>query len=172
MPLECSESGESGAVTYSEPEGSLYIPTPDRPRTVVRPIDLRARLCFIELSQLGSFISTVNQIRTCTTSECKGNLAPVAVNYRGLGGAITVRYSCDGCGLKGATFEAHSKCETVLAGSNTISVPLQVAFIIAGCTRATYYKTLSHSLGIDTVSAPTFMCKIGAMQYIYIYMSV
>ena len=50
--------------------------------------------------------------------------------------------------------------------SNTISVSLQVAFIIAGCTRATYYKTLSHSLGIDTVSAPTFMCTIRAMHSI------
>ena len=56
---ECSESGESSAVTYSEPESSLYIPTPDRPRTVVRPIDLPARLCFIDLSHLGSFVSTV-----------------------------------------------------------------------------------------------------------------
>ena len=163
---ECSESGESSAVTYSEPESSLYIPTPDRPTTVVRPIDLPARLCYIELSHLGSFVSTVNQIRTCTTSGCKGKLAPVAVKCRGLGGAVTVRYSCDGCGLKGATFEAHSKCETVLAGSNTISVSLQVAFIIAGCTHATYYKALNHSLGIDTVSAPTFMCTIRAMHYI------
>ena len=85
---------------------------------MVRPIDLPARLCFIELSQLGSFISTVNQIRTYTMSGCKRSLAPVAVKCRGLGGAVTVRYSCDGCGLKGATFEAHSKCKTVLAGSN------------------------------------------------------
>ena len=99
--------------------------------------------------------------------ECVCNfLLTVAVKCRGLGGAVTVRYSCDGCGLKGATFEAHSKCETVLAGSNTISVSLQVAFIIAGCTHATYYKALSHSLGIDTVSGPTFMCTIRAMHYI------
>ena len=118
---ECSESGESGAVTYSEHEDTLYIPTPDHPRTVVRPINFPARLCFIELSHLGSFVSTVNQIRTCTTSGCKGNLAPVAVKCRGFGGAVTVRYSCDGCGLKGVTFKAHSKCETVLASSNTIS---------------------------------------------------
>ena len=68
-----------------EPEGSLYIPTPDRPRTVMHPIDLPARLCFIELSHLGSFVSTVNQIRTCTTSGCKGNIAPVAVKCRRLG---------------------------------------------------------------------------------------
>ena len=154
---ECSGSGESGAVTYSEPEDSLYIPTPDRPRTVVRPIDLPARLCFIELSHLGSFVNSVNQIQRCTTSGCKGNLAPVAVKCRGLGGAVTVRYSCDGCGLKGATFEAHSKCETVLAGSNTISVSLQVAFIIAGCTHATYCKALNHSLGIDT-EVPLLLC--------------
>ena len=146
-------------MSLSKPEGSLYIPTPDRPRTVVRPIDLPARLCFIELSHVGSFISKVNQIWTCTTSGCKGNLAPVAVKCRGLGGAITVMYSCDGCGLKGATFEAHSKCETVLASSNTISVSFQVACIISGCTRATYYKTLSHCLGIDTVSAPTFCAR-------------
>ena len=90
--------------------------------------------------------------------ECKGNLAPLAVKCHGLGGAVTVRYSCDGCDLKGATFEAHSKCETVLAGSNTISVSFQVVVIIAGCTHAAYPKALSHSLGVDAVSAPTFVC--------------
>ena len=108
----------------------------------------------------------VNANRSCTTPGCKGNFAPVAFNCHRLGGAITVRYSCDGCNLKGATFKAHSKCETVLAGSNTISVSLQVAFIIAGSTHATYCKTLGHSLGIDTVSAPTFMCTIRAMYSI------
>ena len=111
----------------------------------------------IELSQSGNYINTVNKIRSCTTPGCKGNLAPVAVKCRGLGGAITVRYSCDGCNLKDARFEAHSKCETMLAGSNTISVSLQVVFIIAGNTHVTICKTLCHSLGIDTVSGPTFM---------------
>ena len=96
----------------------------------------------------------------------QGKFSSRCIKCRRLGGAVTVRYSCDGCGLKGATFEAHSKCETMLAGSNTISVSLQVAFIIAGCTHATYYKTLSHSLVIDTVSAPTFMCTIRAMHSI------
>ena len=66
-----SESGESGVVTYSEPEDSLYIPTPDRPRTVVRPIDLPARLCFIELSHLGSFVNSVNQIRRAPRRDAR-----------------------------------------------------------------------------------------------------
>ena len=132
----------------------------------MRPILLPNKLCLIELSQSGNFINTVNEIRSCTIPRCKENLAPVAVKCRGLGGAITVRYSCDGCCLKGATFEAHSKCKAVLAHSNTISVSLQVAFIIAGSTHATYCKTLGHSLGIHAVSAPTFMCTIRAMHSI------
>ena len=66
----------------------------------------------IEMSQLSNFVSMVNQIRSCTTPGCKGNLAPVAFNCHKLGGAITVRFSCDGCNLKGATFEG-----CVFAGS-------------------------------------------------------
>ena len=60
--------------------------------------------CLIELSQLGNFMMKVNEIQSCTTQGCKGNLAPVAVKCRGPGGAITVGYSCDGCNLKVATF--------------------------------------------------------------------
>ena len=129
---EYREEGDSeGRESEPEIKWLTLIPTPEHPRTVVRPILLANRLCLIELSQLGNFINTVNEIRSCTTPGCKGNLASVAVKRRSLGGAIAVRYSCDRCNLKGATFEAHFKCETVLAGSNTISVSLQVAFIIA-----------------------------------------
>ena len=42
---EWSESGESGVVTYSASEPVKHILTPDRPRTVVRPIDLPALNC-------------------------------------------------------------------------------------------------------------------------------
>ena len=164
-----SEGSEGGESEPQATDGSLYIPTPERPRTVVRPILLPNRLCMFELSQLGNFVSMVNANRRCTTPGCKGNFAPVAFNCHKLGGAITVRYSCDGCNLKGATFKAHSKCETVLAGSNTISVSLQVAFIpfiIAGSTHATCCKTLGHFLGIDVVSSSTFMRTIRAMHSI------
>ena len=163
---DSSEGSEGGESEPQAIDGSPYIPTPERPRTVVRPILLPNRLCMFELSQLGNFVSMVNANRSCTTPGCKGNFAPVAFNCHRLGGAITVRYSCDGCNLKGATFKAHSKCETVLAGSNTISVSLQVAFIIAGSTHATYCKTLGHFLGIDVVSSSTFMRTIRAMHSI------
>ena len=43
---------------------------------------------------------------------------------------------------------------------------LPVAFIIAGCTHATYCKALGHSLAIDAVSGPTFFRTIRAMHSI------
>ena len=117
---DSSEGSEGGESEPQATDGSLYIPTPERPRTVVRQIPLPNRLCMIELSQLGNFVSMVNANRSCTTPGCKGNFAPVAFNCHRLGGAITVRYSCDGCNLKGATFKAHSKCETIPPNNTTI----------------------------------------------------
>ena len=37
---------------------------------------------------------------------------------------------------------------------------MQVAFIVAGCTHATYCRALRYTLGIDTVCADTFMSTI------------
>ena len=50
-----------------------------------------------------------------------------------------------------------------LINHSEISLCVQVAFIIAGCTHATYYKTLQHSLGIAAVSMPVFMRTIELM---------
>ena len=38
-----------------------------------------------------------------------------------------------------------------------IGTAVQVAFIVAGCTHATYYKVLRYALGIDAVGANAFM---------------
>ena len=124
---------------------------------VASPIDLPNVLGFIELPQLGKFLDVVNKIRSCTTPGCKGNLAPVGVKCRGLGGGLAVSYSCDGCALKGAVLETQSNYVHQLGSTNTVSMCVQVAFIIAGSTHAVYYKTLKHALGIEAVSAPSFM---------------
>ena len=154
---ECCES-ESGEGWESESEasdgGSLYLPTPERPRMVASPIDLPNVLGFIELPKLGKFLDVVNKIRSCTTPGCKGNLAPVGVKCRGLGGGLAVSYSCDGCALKGAVLETQSNYVHPLGSTNTVSMCVPVAFIIAGSTHAVYYKTLKHALGIEAVSAP------------------
>ena len=44
-----------------------------------------------------------------------------------------------------------------------VGMAVQVAFIVAGCTHATYYRALKLALGIDAVSAPTFMYTIELM---------
>ena len=58
-------------------------------------------------------------------------------------------------------FETSAKYE--LGNATEISIATQVAFIIAGCTHVTYYKTLKHVLGIEAVCLPTFQLTIERM---------
>ena len=169
---ECCES-ESGEGWESEPEasdgGSLYLPTPERPRMVASPIDLPNVLGFIELD-------VVNKIRSCTTPGCK---APVGVKCRGLGGVLAVSYSCDGCALKGAVLETQSNYVHQLGSTNTVSMCVQVAFIIAGSTHAKrtcrYIQDGARSYKLHYIlqnarlqglysCKNTCYCKINAMQ--------
>ena len=80
----------------------------------------------------------LNQIRVCATPGCKGELIPVHVNSAGQGGAVTIRYTCNGCVSQMAVLETSAKYE--LGNTNEVSIAVQVAFIIAGCTHMTYYK--------------------------------
>lgn len=79
----------------------------------------------------------------------------------GLGGAVSIKYTCNGCVCKTAMFQTSTKFE--LGRSCDISTAVQVAFIVAGCTHMTYYKVLKHTLGIDAVAWPTFQSTIGKM---------
>ena len=79
----------------------------------------------------------------------------------GLGGALTICYVCNGYASQWAVFETLAKYE--LGNATEISIATQVAFIIAGCTHATYYKTLKHTLGIEAVCLPTFQSTIERM---------
>ena len=112
----------------------------------------------MNLSQLDKFMEQVNSIRSCITPQCSGILIPVHVRSTGLGGAISVSYTCSGCASHSALFETSSKYE--LTNTSEISVAVQVAFIVAGCTHATYWKTLKHALGIDAVHMSAFLSTI------------
>ena len=113
------------------------------------------------LSQLDKFVEQLNSIRRCITPECNGILIPVHVRSTGLGGALSVSYTCNGCAAHSALFETSSKYE--LSNTSEISVAVQVAFIVAGCTHATYFKTLKHALGIDAVHMSAFLSTIEGM---------
>ena len=95
-------------------------------------------------------ISQVNEIRCCATPGCKGDLTLVYVRSVGLDGAFSISCSCYGCGNQGMIFKT-SKCTYEFGSATEISVAIQVAFIIAGCTHMTYYKVLKHALGIEAV---------------------
>ena len=138
-------------------DDSLYIPTPDQfvRKKLLNSSCLPLKVCFMGLSHLDMFI---NEIRACTTSGCKGILVPKHVRCAGFGGAVSIKYACNGCVCKTALFETSTKF--VLGRNCDITT---VAFITAGCTHMTYYKVLKHALGIDAVSWPTFQSTIKKM---------
>ena len=147
--------------TSQSANDSVYVPTPQREfKKSLSKIEAN-RLCFMNLSQLDKFMEQVNSIRSCITPGCTGILIPVHVKSTGLGGALSVSYTCNGCAAHSALFETSSKYE--LANTSEISVAVQVAFIVAGCTHATYFKTLKHALGIDAVHMSTFLSTIEQM---------
>ena len=75
----------------------------------------------------------LNEVRVCATPCCKGKLTPVHVKSAGLGGAVSVNYTCVN---QTAVLETSSKYE--LGSTSEVSVAVQVAFIIAGCTHTKY----------------------------------
>ena len=174
--VEDSESFSSDVYEESDAE---YLPTPVRrekerveqqkfkekvrpPIEVkVSPITLPNQVGFVELSQLDKFIKAINGIRGCTTPECKGELVPVNVNSEGFGGGISVRYACNGCASKDALLETSSNFQD--QASSSISMCVQVAFIVAGCTHAVYHRALKLALGIQAVCMKTFLKTIETM---------
>ena len=117
------------------------------------------KLCFVDVTCPQNFIDQVNEIRRCTTPGCDGKIVPTEVKSLGLGGAISIYYACNGCVMKFAEFESSPKFSGI-GRMTEISMSVQVAFIVAGCTHATYYKVLKNFLGIDAVSPPMFSYTI------------
>ena len=115
----------------------------------------------MNLSQLDKFMEQVNSIRSCITPGCNGKLIPVHVRSTGLGGALSISYTCSGCAGHSALFNTSSKYD--LSNNNEISVAVQVPFIVAGCTHATYYKNLKHALGIDALHVSAFLSTVERM---------
>ena len=122
---------------------SIHLSTPPPPcrrSRTIKTISVPQKVCFMDLTQLDKFIKQLNGMRMCATQGCKGELTPVKVSTLGLGGAVSVKYNCNGCGEHESHFETSSKNK--LYNTSDISMSVQVAFIVAGCTHTTYYKTL------------------------------
>jgi len=112
------------------------------------------KLCFMDTELLTQFVEQVNNSRNCATPGCNGNLVPVSVTSKGLGGALSVTYVCNGCKIQEARFDT-----SYLRGNTSeVCEAVKVAFIVSGCTHATYCKALQHTLGLNAVCAPSKRC--------------
>ena len=115
---------------------------------------------FFLLPQLGHFLDAS---RSCNTPGCRGNLTPISVKSKRLGGGISVSICCTGCAMQGAMFHT---LISVPGNTYVVSMCVQVAFIVAGCTHKVYSKILKNALGIDAFSEPVFMDTIYSMYLI------
>ena len=95
------------------------------------------------------------------TPGCSGVLVPSSVKKSGLGGAVSITFSCSRCLLHHIPFESSMKFQSF--NTTKVGAAVQVAFVVAGCTHATYCKALKYALGIDAVGADTFMSTIVKM---------
>ena len=162
LGVESTDDSDSSVSVQVSDNDSLYIPMPERPLPLKAScVDLPHKMVFMDLSQLDQIVDTINKIQGCKTPRCDGALISVNVNSSGMGGAICISYACNKCTLKHAVFETSSKYQ--LGKMSAVSMCVQVAFILAGSTHATYYKTLLHALGMDTVSIVPFLDTIKRM---------
>lgn len=98
-------------------------------------------------SQLQQLIDQINLTSNCYTPRCTGKLVPINVK-------LIVKFACTGCTNRNLAF--HSSVTVVLSKRTIVSLAMQVAFVVAGCTHAQYSKVLKQCLGISSVSASTF----------------
>lgn len=86
--------------------------------------------------------------------DCICEASITQVKSTGLEGAVSIFFTCNCCFLQHAHFESSVQYESM----SEVSVAVQVAFMVAGCTHAYYYRALKQALGIDmilTITPPT-----------------
>ena len=149
-----SESSDDTITASSNCESdSEFYPSPAK-KLCVTPVNMGKSIFVCEIAQLQQLIDQVNLTSNCYTPRCTGKLVPVNVKLVGLGGAAIVKFACTGCTDRNLAF--HSSVTIALSKRTVVSLALQVAFVIAGCTHAQYSKVLKQCMGVSSVSASIF----------------
>ena len=103
-PVSSDEETDCLSVTIEShmDDGSLHVPTPQRMvrenTCILKNVPLNNIISVMDLNQFDKFIKQVNEISCCATPGCKGALTPVYVRSVGLGGAVSISCTCNGCG--------------------------------------------------------------------------
>ena len=141
----------------SEGESSEYLPTPVKKVCLsknVSPNELGNSVFLCQTTQLQAFIDQVNETTLCYSPQCTGKLVPVNIKHVGLGGSVTVKFSCTGCAER--MLNLASSNDIAFSRRMVCSLALQVAFIAGGCMHSQYNKILKQHLGMSAVNATTF----------------
>ncbi len=113
----------------------IYLPTPQKGfKHAIQAAPVPNTICLTNLSQVDKFVQQMNEMWQCSTPGCMGDLVPLSIQTKGLGGAVSIPYACSGCGIQAALFEASPRYE--LSSQTEIGVAVQVALSLVGaCTQ-------------------------------------
>lgn len=142
--------------------GSVYAPDMHENLKYTNEVTLKQFLYVGESLELCNFVEEVNDNSQCKTSRCKGNLIRFEAVSAGLGGALVIKYVCNGCWARTLSFNSSGKHVSPRQGHHftsvrtKVSLALQVAHYVFGSSYRQYYKTLKMALGIPVVSESTF----------------
>ena len=115
-----------------------------------------------ESTQITDLISQINSTCLCKTTGCSGQLVPYELKSAGLGGALEIKYICNGCWDRTLSFCSSSKHVVSRQGQQLTSVrtiaslALQVAHFVFGSSYRQYYKIVKLALGMPAVVPDTF----------------
>ena len=148
-----SSDDSCSSSSLSEESSSEYCPTPLK-KARFNSVSLGDGLFVCQTSQLQEFIDQINKTSSCYTPNCNGKLVPVDIKLVGLGGSVTVKFSCSQCTERVLNFT--SSADISFSRRTMSSLAIQVAFIAKGCMHSQYYKILKQYLGISAVNPTTF----------------
>ena len=141
---------------------SVYAPGCIQELKAKNPLTVDNFLYVGESTQIHDLITQINSTCLCKTTGCAGKLVPYEIRSAGLGGALEIKYVCNGCWDRTLSFSSSSKHVVSRQGQQLTSVrtiaslALQVAHFVFGSSYRQYFKIVKLALGMPAVVPDTF----------------
>ena len=131
--------------SVSSVDGPVYAPNIRQDLLSKKPVAVDK---FLFVGESTDLVDQINSSSSCKTAGCKGVLIPHKVVYTGLGGAVEMRFVCNGCWARTLSFCSSTKHvvprqgRQLTSACTIVSLALQVAHVAFGSAYRQYYKWL------------------------------
>lgn len=107
-------------------------------------------------SQVMSFVDSINLCSKCDNKGCQGKLVAKSFQNKGLGGALSINFGCNGCTGRLISFDSTTRLLMDNTRRNQVSLALHLAMYLAGCHYDKISKSLKLGLGLQVLHETNF----------------